>query len=326
MRTLSRILLVALCAALLVSGGAAENAESGMTVMETITSFKNSIPDASALDNLAIRAKKELGMPIRALDFSWNAGKFTCGADYGSTLTNKGYVKDNGNRLQVIRDQAEFDYLLYLPDGYDPAKKYPMILFLHGIGERGDDPSVIAEYGPFQYILKGHSLGMIVIAPQLEKENHWVDNAKGAEYDGQIDRLKIFLSQMREAWPVDDRRIYLTGLSMGGRGSWKLACAMPDTFAALAVVCGRASVWDQPENYVYDLTRLKGMPVWIFHGLGDTTVAPDHGLAAARKLRAEDPEGELNLTLYPVVGHNSYDFAYTDSRLYAWLEEHILAD
>lgn len=321
-----RVLIPLLCALLLVSGVQAENAESEMTVMETITAFRTAVPDAAALDDLAIRAKRELGMPVRELDLCWNAGKFTCDVSYGSTLTSKGHAKDENGRFQVIRGQAEFDYLLYLPDNYDPDREYPMILFLHGIGERGNDPSVLAGYGPFQYILKGHPLGMIVVAPQLEKENHWVDDAGGAEYDGQIDRLKVFLAQMREAWPADDRRIYLTGLSMGGRGSWKLACAMPDTFAALAVVCGRASVWDQPENYVYDLARLKGMPVWIFHGLGDTTVAPDHALSAARKLRAEDPDGELKLTLYPVVGHNSYDFAYTDSRLYAWLEEHILAE
>ena len=95
---------------------------------------------------------------------------------------------------------------------------------------------------------------------------------------------------------------------------------VPDAFAAIVICCGRAGVRDKPDTFVYDLSKLAGTPVWIFHGLEDATVSADHALAALRALLGINPKGDFRLTLYPGVGHESYEYAFRDPLLYAWLE------
>lgn len=311
-----------LLAALLLWGvpmGAAAEAET-MDVMEAILSMKTTNPDLDVLKNCAILARQHYGQAIRRIEYRWDDGRFSADVTFGSTLSSRAPLKDEQGRFQAIRGRAEYPYLLYLPDGYDPTRTYPTILFLHGIGERGEDPSVIANYGPFQYILAGHRLDMIVIAPQVEQSAHWVEDRDENEVDTQMIRLARFLEQMRASYAIDSTRLYLTGLSMGGRGAYKLACHLPNTFAAVAICCGRAGKADRPEQIVYDLSRLAGRPVWLFHGLSDETVRPDHALAGTQALLSIQEKANLRLTLYPAVGHGCYEHAYQEDMLYTWLE------
>lgn len=317
MRRLTARLLAAVLMLFAVSGAAAEG--DAMDVMQTILSLKEEFPDKAVFQDIAIRARKELGTPVRQITYRWEQGRFFADVTFGSTLVARTPVMDAEGRFQAVLGQAEYPYLLYLPAGYDPSRSYPTILFLHGIGERGDDPSVIADYGPFQYLLSGHTLDMIVIAPQVEASAHWVDAPDEQETDAQMVRLAAFVEQMRAAYAIDDSRFYLTGLSMGGRGAYKLACFMPDTFAAVAVCCGRAGKYDQPREIVYDLSLMANRPVWLFHGLSDETVDANHALAGMERLLACNAEGSFRLTLYPAVGHDCYEYAYQDDGLYAWL-------
>ncbi len=322
MRRLTAWLLMACLPMAVLLFGAPLSAEAEadtMDVMDVILSMKTNTPDLDVLKNCAILARQRYGQAIRRIDYRWDAGRFSAQVTFGSTLSARTPLKDENGRFQAVVGGAEYPYLLSLPNGYDPDRVYPTILFLHGIGERGENPAVIADYGPFQYILAGHEPDMIVIAPQVEKSAHWVEDQDENEVDTQMLRLARFLEQMRGAYAIDDTRVYLTGLSMGGRGAYKLACHLPDAFAAVAICCGRAGKADQPEAIMYDLNRLAGTPVWLFHGLSDETVRPDHALAGARALLDVQEKPNLRLTLYPAVGHGCYEHAYQEDALYAWL-------
>ena len=288
-----------------------------MSTMEKILSIKKEIPDKSLYDNLPILSKKEMGITIGEITYQWKDGSFTVDVHFGANKPVK-MLKDDEGCFQAVTGEAEFGYLLYLPEHYDPAREYPTILFLHGIGERGNNPADLVSYGPFQYILSGNSLDMIVIAPQVEKENHWVEDPNEVEIDTQMARLSLFLDQIKEKYSIDESRIYLTGLSMGGRGAYKLACYLPDTFAAVAICCGRAGERNEPYHFFYDLGKLADKPVWLIHGLADTTVDANHSLAAMDRLLYLNEKGNVRLTLYPGVGHGSFEYFYLDPALYSW--------
>jgi len=310
------MILLLLCPA--IPGYCAEDDE--MTIMEKILSVKKTMPDKSLFDNLPILSKKEMGMPIGAITYQWKEGRFTADVHFGANMPVTP-LRDIHGRFKAISGEAEYGYLLYLPENFDPAREYPTILFLHGIGERGSNPADLIPYGPFQYILGGNELDMIIIAPQVEKENHWVEDPNEGEVDTQMKRLSLFLDQMKQKYPIDESRIYLTGLSMGGRGTYKLACYLPDTFAAVAACCGRAGVREEPYHFFYDLSKMADQPVWLIHGLADTTVDANHSLAAMDRLLSLNEEGNFRLTLYPGVGHASYDIIYRDPALYTWLSQ-----
>ena len=162
---------------------------------------------------------------------------------------------------EITRTQT-LDYLLYLPEDYgqDPARRWPLILFLHGAGERGDDVSQVALHGPLQAAATGTDVPGIVIAPQCP-ENHW-----WSDYQ---ETLLGLVDEVSAAYAVDPARVYLTGLSMGGFGSWHLAVEYPERFAAVVPICG-GGLWafGFPER----AADLRGVPVWAFHGLLDDVV------------------------------------------------------
>lgn len=288
---------------------------------DVISFLESAFPDRPALRRL-LEGESLPGAPaLQAVSFFWAGGAFSAETAFGPPLRKPAPPQEAPGLFRAVTGEAEYPYLLYLPPGYDPEKRYPAILFLHGIGERGKAPETLAQYGPFLYALEGHRLPFIVFAPVVEKESHWVEDADGQETDRQTARLEAFIREMKRAYAVDEKRLSLTGLSMGGRGAYKLACYLPEAFCAVAVCCGRAAPREEPEAFSYPLEKMRGLPCWLFHGLMDRLVSPDHALCAARRLRQEDPKGELRLTLYPQVAHGCYEFAYRDARLYAWLEK-----
>jgi predicted esterase len=210
--------------------------------------------------------------------------------------------------LQLVYDESEYyNYVLYLPEGYDPGDKtakWPVIYFLHGIGEKGDDLTELLDYGVPKYIMETGGLDAIMIAPQCPGESHWADT------DVEEPRLKAFLEENNAKYNIDTDRIYLTGLSMGGRGTWKQALAMPDTFAAIAVVCGRTNT--------YDFTGILDMPIWMFHGAVDDTVAFQNVNRIVEELYGQGQE-YFKLTVYPYLSHDSWTSAYARPDLYEWL-------
>ena len=202
-----------------------------------------------------------------------------------------------------VRKQVGCRYLEYLPRGYDeePRKSWPLLLFLHGSGERGDDLDLVRPYGPPARIEQGTDLPFIVVAPQCPDELQWDSDTLGA-----------LLDHIVGAHRVDLDGVYLTGFSMGGLGTWATAAAFPDRFAAIAPIC--------PPSLWCDFRGLARLPIWCFHGEQDTAVSVDESIEMARRIH--DAGGLVRLTVYPDAEHDCWTRTYEDPRLYTWLLEH----
>ena len=194
-------------------------------------------------------------------------------------------------------------YLLYLPKGYGRTKKrWPMILFLHGKGERGDDLKMVKQHGPPK-IVERKILPFIVVSPQCPSDKVWT---------GLNDELNALLDEMAEKYAVDSDRIYLTGLSMGGYGTWSLASEHPERFAAIVPICGGGH---------RDMAKkLVKVPVWAFHGENDTIVPLSQTAEIVDSLTACG--GGVKFTIYPKTGHDAWTVTYNNPKLYAWLLKH----
>jgi predicted peptidase len=196
-------------------------------------------------------------------------------------------------------------YLLYLPEGYGRKKQqqWPMILFLHGAGERGDNLEKLKLHGLPKIVENEKDFGFIVVSPQCPRGQWWP-----SETETLINLLDDIVSQ----YDVDTERIYLTGLSMGGFGTWTLACEHPKRFAAIAPICGGY----EP----FMAGKLKDIPVWAFHGAKDKIVLLKRSEEMVDAVNSR--EGNAKLTVYPEAGHDSWTVAYNNDRLYNWFLEH----
>lgn len=190
---------------------------------------------------------------------------------------------------------GSYAYLLYLPEETEPP--FPLILYLHGSGERGNDLSLVKKNGPPAFLDDTVGFTFAVSSPQCLENTRW--NAE---------TLNAFLDYLISTLPIDTSRIYLTGLSMGGQGTWELAMLTPDRFAAIAPVCGR--------QFIEYPSPLKTVPVWVFHGAKDDVVPPEFSISIVEKLEALG--ADVKFTLYPDANHNSWDATYSNPALYAW--------
>ncbi|MFO7321828.1 MAG: prolyl oligopeptidase family serine peptidase [Chloroflexota bacterium] len=213
-----------------------------------------------------------------------------------------------------ITKRVRLNYLLHVPDSAseNPAQKWPLILFLHGAGERGDDPDMVRAHGLPKILDTQPDFPFIVVSPQCPANTHWGHH---------LDALMALLDEVQTTYPVDADRVYLTGLSMGGMGTWALAAAYPDRFAAIAPVCGsRAWFIGDPAQ----ICVLKDVPVWAFHGALDLIVPLADAVPLVVALR--DCGGDVRLTVYEDVGHDSWNRAYATPELYDWFLSHRLRD
>ena len=196
------------------------------------------------------------------------------------------------------RVQVRLGYLLYLPSDYDKEKSWPLMLFLHGAGERGDDLELVKKHGPPKLIAAGKDFPFIVVSPQCPKGRWWEPM-----------ELVALLDEISGKYKVDPDRIYVTGLSMGGFGSWRLAAYAPERLAAIAPICGGGET--------YWTKEFAHLPVWAFHGAKDTGVPLERSQAMVDALKRSG--GEPKFTIYPDAGHDSWSAAYDDPELYKWL-------
>lgn len=204
-----------------------------------------------------------------------------------------------------ISKTVVLDYLLHIPPVRDPDHKLPLMLFLHGSGERGDDLSRVAIHGPPKLVEQGRDFPFILVSPQCPADSLWSTH---------FDALNALLDDIIAAYPVDTSRIYLTGLSMGGSAAWNFAAMYPERFAALVPVCGRGD-W-----YIGDPQQLCGlaqMPIWVFHGALDMVIPL---VESAKLVQAITTcGGQVRFTVYPEAGHDSWSQAYATEELYMWL-------
>lgn len=195
-------------------------------------------------------------------------------------------------------------YLLFLPEDYGQEQKsWPMILFLHGAGERGDDLNKVKVHGPPKIVEKQKDFPFIVVSPQCPEDDWWTTKTEV---------LINLLDDIVARYDVDTERIYLTGLSMGGYGSWALASEYPDRFAAVAPICGGG-------NRIMSIV-LKDMPIWAFHGAKDSVVPVEESKDIVEAIKARG--GNAKLTIYPDANHDSWTETYNNQKLYDWLLDH----
>jgi predicted peptidase len=184
------------------------------------------------------------------------------------------------------------------------------MLFLHGAGERGTNLSLVSVHGPPKLVAQGTNFPFIVVSPQCPSGQRWDNDALLALLDDVIARHN-----------VDTNRIYLTGLSMGGFGTWSLAARYPERFAAVAPICGGGEVIDVKLAVRSKTEALKTLGVWAFHGAKDPVVALEESqrmVAAFKKVGCQ----EVELTVYPEASHDSWTEAYNSPKLYEWFLKH----
>lgn len=193
-------------------------------------------------------------------------------------------------------------HLLFTPRTYPESdERWPVMLFLHGAGERGSDLQKLRKYGPPQIVENDPDFPFILVAPQCSARGYWESRSLLELLDHVTGRLR-----------VDQSRVYVTGVSMGGYGTWELAMESPARFAAIAPICGGGDplrAW-----------RLREMPIWAFHGEEDDIVPLSETLVMVEAVRRSG--GDPRLTVFPGVAHDSWVPAYAMPELYQWLLEH----
>jgi len=198
-----------------------------------------------------------------------------------------------------VMKKVEMDYLLYLPKDYNSAeKKFPLMLFLHGAGERGRDLNLVKKHGPPKLIEQGKEFPFIIVSPQCPENAWW-----------SIEDLYALIDDVTQNYKVDENRIYVTGLSMGGYGTWALAENAPNRFAAIAPVCGGGNP--------LTICKIGKLPVWAFHGAKDPVVP----VSASQQLvdALKSCGNNAKLTIYPEAGHDAWTETYNNQELYDWL-------
>lgn len=194
-------------------------------------------------------------------------------------------------------------YIINYPSNFEEGKAYPVIVFLHGAGSRGENISLL-EGNPFFHITDNlNEFPFISIAP-LCHTNTWFDI---------FETLKNLVYHIMKFDFVDKKRIYLMGASMGGYATWQLAMSMPEYFAAAVPICGGGMYWNAE--------RLKNVPIWAFHGEKDNVVSVEESKKMVDSVNQKG--GHAKLTIYPENGHDAWSDTYSNHSVYSWLLSHL---
>lgn len=225
-------------------------------------------------------------------------------------------------RRELTIDGVAHRYQVFVPSPSAGGRKPPVILSLHGIGERGSDGDRQVQVGLGSYVRKhAADFPAIVVFAQAPDDHTWKDDTAAMAL--------AELDQATDEFHGDRDRTYLTGLSMGGYGTWELALLQPGRFAALVPVCGAllppgdgsplfvASLAGVTDPYTTLAKSLHGVPVWIFHGAQDDVVPPNDDRRIYAALQAAG--ADVHYTEFPEAKHNSWDPAYATPELWAWL-------
>ncbi len=206
---------------------------------------------------------------------------------------------------EILLQKTTMNYLLWLPADYtkEKNKTYPLLIFLHGSGERGENLELVKRHGPPSFVENRPDFPFITVSPQCDEGAHWAFK---------VEELQAMLEKLLTKYRIDTDRIYLTGLSMGGFGTWAWACSQPGQFAAIAPVCGG--------GYPYYTYELKNTPVWAFHGDSDDVIPVQKTVEMVEAVNANG--GSARVTIYPGIGHDSWVNAYKEEELYKWMLSH----
>jgi len=244
---------------------------------------------------------QKLTVPKSTSVWQWREG-----GDFAKLLATPKPLDESGTE--------DMQYLLFLPKTYDAGaeKEWPLLLFLHGAGERGEDINLVAVHGPPKRLAKeseelrgaarllpfAEICPFIVVSPQCHTDRYWSPA-----------QLSLLLDEIEKQYKVDKKRVYVTGLSMGGFGTWMLTADQPKRFAAVAPICGGSDT-TLAEKFV-------NVPLWAFHGDADALVPVK--LTQDMVKAIEDAGGKkVKMTIYPGVNHDSWTQTYENRELYEW--------
>jgi predicted peptidase len=208
----------------------------------------------------------------------------------------------NGKLKTEIVEKHELGYALHIPA--NTKEKKPLLIFLHGSGEKGTDIEKVKVHGPFKY-LKTHELDSYILAPQCPENEYWNEEV-----------LYRLILKIQKENNIDSSRIYLTGLSMGAWGAWNLAFAHPETFAALVPIAGFVDRVPMIED-----CKIKDIPTRIFHGLLDDVVNVDYSITIYKKLKSCN--ANVQLTVFDDANHDSWSRVYDNQDIYDWMFKQI---
>jgi predicted peptidase len=223
-----------------------------------------------------------------------------CGASFAAESSNDPTrITNMQTAKELNRDyKVRLKYLLYLPKDYESKKAWPLVLFLHGAGERGDNLDLVKKHGPPKLVAEGKEFPFVLVSPQCLAGRWW-----------EPVELSALLDEVEEKHKIDKDRVYVTGLSMGGFGTWTLEAYAPKRFAAIVPICGGG------EPIIVKL--VPQVPTWVFHGAKDPAVPVARSEDMVKALKAAG--ATVKFTVYPDAFHDSWTQAYNDPKLYEWL-------
>ena len=240
----------------------------------------------------------------------WLVGSVVFGQVSGVPALQPGATV-TGTFLNVRAQTNRLSYLLFIPKEYadDSTRRFPLVLFLHGSGERGTNVQLVAVHGPPKQAREGKAFPFVLVSPQCPPDQRWEPAV-----------LAALLDEVEKAVRIDTHREYVTGLSMGGYGAWALAARFPERFAAIAPICGGGERIDTILGG-RKAEAMKTIGIWAFHGAKDSVVPLEESqrmVSAYEKLGNAD----VKLTVYPEANHDSWTQAYNEPEFYSWLLAH----
>lgn len=197
----------------------------------------------------------------------------------------------------------DMQYIVRFPESYTAGKRYPVLIFLHGAGTRGNDISKLEGNAFFRLTEEHEGFPFVSVAPLCSK-NTWFDH---------FEDLKALVRTIISSEYADPACLYLMGNSMGGYGTWQLAMSIPQYFAAIVPICGGGMYWNAG--------RLANVPVWAFHGALDRTVLPEESEKMVNAVNKKN--GNARLTIYPENKHDSWSDTFRNPEVFAWLLKHV---
>ena len=226
---------------------------------------------------------------------------------FSSEMSSNKHVKPSDSQKKFsFNITFQMEYLLFLPESYAQStnQKFPLILFLHGAGERGSDLDSVKRHGIPKIVETNPDFPFIAVSPQCPEDSWWTS---------ELHTINGLIEEVVEKYQVDTSRIYLTGLSMGGFGTWSLASMYPERFAAIAPVCGGGEVRQI-------LRSLVEIPIWTFHGQKDDVIPFSRSEEIVTALKKHG--SSIKFTIYPEAGHDSWTKTYDNPELYKWFLKH----
>ncbi len=235
---------------------------------------------------------------------------------------SQGVSENKFNAEQFSIDNKSLNYQILYPSNFDKDKEYPLFIFLHGMGERGNDNQLQLTHGSKLFLDSIDNYPAVVIFPQCPLTDNWANVSRPNEGKGNrkfvfsndspptpsLDLVMKLINDFKQKKFINSDKIYLSGLSMGGFGVFELLWRMPDTFAAAAPICGGGN--REMAKYMVNT------PVWIIHGNNDKIVPPKYSMKMM--LGIQGARGKAKLSLYPNVGHNSWERAFEEPNFLNW--------